>query len=161
MKVREIMTAPALTCGPGTSVGVAARLMQEADYGTLPVVDPRERLVGIVTGRDICLAVARTNRNALNIAVREAMTPKVLSARLDDDVHSALATMKGARVRRLPVCDDAGRLKGIVSIEDVVVRGLEDGGIKTDEIVSALRAMYVRTPVAVNSAAIESAFTPG
>ena len=161
MKVREIMTAPALTCAPTTSVGVAARLMREADYGTLPVVDVRERLVGIITDRDICLALAETNRNALNITVREAMTQKVRSARLDDDIHSALATMKGARVRRLPVCDDAGRLKGIVSIEDVVVRGLEGDGIGADEIVAALRAMYVRTPVAVNSAGIESAFTPG
>lgn len=101
MKVHDIMTEPPLTCGPETSLAVAARLMREADYGTLPVVDSRGRLVGIITDRDICLAVAGSNRNAINIAVREAMTQKVISALLDDDVHSALATMKGARVRRL------------------------------------------------------------
>jgi CBS domain-containing protein len=161
MKVRDVMTEPALTCAPETSLAVAAGLMREADYGTLPVVDSRGRLVGIITDRDICLAVAGSNRNAINIAVREAMTQKVFSALLDDDVHSALATMKSARVRRLPVRDDVGRLTGILSIEDLVVRGLQGGGINTDEIVAALRAMYVRVPAAVESAPTENGFTPG
>ena len=161
MNVREAMSAPALTCTPDTSLAVAARLMQEADYGTLPVIDARGRLVGIITDRDICLFVGGSNRNAITIAVHEAMTHKVLSALLDDDVHTALATMKGARVRRLPVCDESGHLEGILSIEDLVVRGLQGGGISTNEIVAALRAMYVRAPVAGNSAPMESDFTPG
>jgi CBS domain-containing protein len=161
LKVRETMTAPALTCTPTTSLAVAARVMQEADYGTLPVVDSGGRLVGIITDRDICLAVAGSNRNAISITVHEAMTHKVFSALLDDDVHSALATMKASRVRRLPVCDDSGHLEGILSIEDLVVRGLEGGGINTDELVAALRAMYVRAPVAANSAQMDGEFTPG
>lgn len=161
MKVREAMTAPALTCTPTTSLAVAARLMQEADYGTLPVVDSGGRLVGIITDRDICLAVAGSNRNAINITVHEAMTHKVFSARLDDDVHSALATMKTSRVRRLPVCDDSGHLEGIVSIEDLVLRGLEGNGINPVELVAALRVMYVRAPVAASSAPMEGEFTPG
>jgi CBS-domain-containing membrane protein len=135
--------------------------MQEADYGTLPVVDSGGRLVGIITDRDICLAVAGSNRNAINITVHEAMTHKVFSARLDDDVHSALATMKTSRVRRLPVCDDSGHLEGIVSIEDLVLRGLEGNGINPVELVAALRVMYVRAPVAANSAPMEGEFTPG
>jgi CBS domain-containing protein len=161
MKVRDIMTEPPLTCTPETSVAVAARLMREADYGTLPVIDSRGQLVGIITDRDICLALAATNRNALHVAVHEVMTRKVFSALLDDDTHRALATMKTARVRRLPVCDECGRLKGMLSIEDVVVRGLEGDGISANEIVAALRAMYVRTPVAVESASTENGFTPG
>ena len=161
MKVRDIMTEPPLACGPETSLAVAARLMREADYGTLPVVDSRGRMVGIITDRDICLAVADSNRNAINIAVHEAMTQKVCSALLDDDVHSALAAMKHARIRRLPVRDDSGHLKGILSIEDVIVRGLQGDGISTDEIVAALRAMCVRVPVAVEPNRTENGFTPG
>ena len=110
MKVRDIMTEPPLTCTEGTSVAVAARLMGEADYGTLPVVDAQGAIVGIVTDRDICLALARTNRNALNIFVREVMTKRVTSALADEDVHIALGAMRKARVRRLPVRDDRGRL---------------------------------------------------
>jgi len=125
MKVREIMTEPLLTCTPDTSLAVAARRMAEANYGTLPVVDVHGRLVGIITDRDICLAVARTNRNALNVAVHEVMTSKVFSTLVDDDVHAALMTMKDARVRRLPVHDESGRLQGMLSIEDLVVRSRE------------------------------------
>jgi CBS domain-containing protein len=161
MKVREIMTDPPLTCTPETSLAVAARLMREADYGTLAVVDPHGRLAGIITDRDICLGLAGTNRNALHVAVHEVMTTNVFSAMLDDDVTSALTTMKGARVRRLPVRDEFGRLKGMLSIEDLVVRGLEGNGISADEIVEALRAMYVRVPAPVDSNQTADEFTPG
>ena len=161
MKVREIMTEPPLTCTPETSLAVAARLMGEADYGTLPVVDSHGQLAGIITDRDICLALASTNRNALHVAVREVMTPKVFAAMLDDDVKSALATMKSARVRRLPVRDEFGRLRGMLSIEDVVIRGLERDGIPANEIVAALRAMYARVPAPAESTPTTNEFTPG
>ena len=160
MNVRDIMTEPPLTCTEGTSVAVAARLMGEADYGTLPVVDAQGAIVGIVTDRDICLALARTNRNAPNIFVREVMTKRVTSAPADEDVHIALGAMRNARVRRLPVRDDRGRLTGMLSIEDVVVRGLEGDGINPGELIAALRAMYVRTP-AVASSVTPNGFTSG
>jgi CBS domain-containing protein len=161
MKVREIMTEPPLTCTPETSLAVAARRMREADYGTLPVVDSHGQLTGIITDRDICLALAATNRNALHVAVHEVMTRKVFSALLDDDVRNALATMKQARVRRLPVRDEFGRLKGMLSIEDIVVRGLEGDGIPASEIVDALRSMYARVPVTGESGPTPNEFTPG
>ena len=161
MKVREIMTEPLLTCTPDTSLAMAARRMGEANYGTLPVVDVHGRLAGIVTDRDICLAVARTNRNALNVAVHEVMTPNVFSVLVDDDVHAALAMMKDARVRRLPVRDQSGRLKGMLSIEDLVVRGLERDGVDTGEIVAALRAMYTRVPAVIETSATDFDLTPG
>lgn len=161
MKVREIMTEPPLTCTPETSLAVAARRMREADYGTLPVVDSGGRLVGIITDRDICLAMAGTTRNTLNIAVHEAMTQKTFSALLDDDVHGALATMKSARVRRLPVRDAAGHLKGMLSIEDIIVRGLEGNGVAAEEVIDALRTMYVRLPIAVEGSTLDDGFTPG
>ena len=160
MKVRDIMTEPPLTCSEGTSVAVAARLMGESDYGTLLVVDAQGVIVGIVTDRDICLALARTKRNALNIFVREVMTKRVTSALADEDVHVALGAMRNARVRRLPVRDAQGRLAGILSIEDVVVRGLEGDGINPGELIAALRAMYVRTPAAV-LAVPANGYTPG
>ena len=90
---------------------------------------PRGALAGIITDRDVCVALANTNRNAMNVAVHEAMTDRLFTAGSDDDVHGALATMRTRRVRRLPVGDDTGRPIGMLSIEDVVVRGIETGGI--------------------------------
>jgi CBS domain-containing protein len=149
MTVRDIMSEPVVSCGPETMLSTAARLMRDADYGTLPVTDSRGNLIGIITDRDVCLAIAGSARNAAHIAVHEAMTRKLVTVTLTDTVHTALATMRSARVRRLPVLDFFGRLRGIVSIEDIVVRGLESGGIAAEEIASALRTMYERRPMAV------------
>jgi CBS domain-containing protein len=154
------MTEPPLTCTPGTTVAVAARLMRDADYGTLPVVTGR-KVVGIVTDRDVCLALAETNRNALNIPVREVMTTEVFSTCVDDDVHDALAIMKFARVRRLPVCDGSGCLEGMLSVEDVVVRGLQDRAVDRDELIDALTHMYSRLPVLAQAGPGPNEFMPG
>lgn len=158
MTVRDLMTTPALTCHPETSLAVAARLMRDEDYGTLPVTDRKGRLVGIITDRDICLTLAGTNRNALNITVNESMTSNVISIGADESAHAALMAMKSGRVRRLPVRDENGHLAGIVSIEDIVLRGIELGGIDAADIVSTLRTMYVRVPV---EAKADTEFTPG
>jgi CBS domain-containing protein len=151
MTIQDIMSEPVVTTAPQMTLSAAARLMRDADYGTLPVIDAEGRLIGILTDRDVCLAIAGSARNAGHIAVHEVMTRKLRTVMATDTIHTALATMKTARVRRLPVLDSSGRLKGILSIEDVVVRGLESGGVGTDEIVMALRTMYERRPVAVET----------
>jgi CBS domain-containing protein len=149
MKVREIMSVPVPTCMPETSLVQAARLMQSADCGTLPVVDSDGRVVGIITDRDICLAIAASNRSPRAIAVHEAMAKRPVVAREDDPLSAALNTMRHRRVRRLPVLDSAGRLNGILSLEDIVIRGIEGGSISAREIVDTLRELYERRPALV------------
>lgn len=146
MQVSEIMTSPPITCTPETSLGVAAGRMAESKVGILPVVTDRGKLAGIITDRDICLAVSRTNRNALSVSVREVMTRKVLSVHPTDDVRHATALMRTARVRRLPVLDEAGHLAGLLSMDDVVVRGAPQGGIAAREIVETLHDVYLPRP---------------
>ena len=147
MNVQDVMNEPGVTCTTDMTVSAAARLMRDADYGTLPVLDARGRVAGIVTDRDVCLAFAGSARNPSHIAVHEVMTREPVTVRPTDTIQTALAIMKKERVRRLPVLDVFGRLQGLLSIEDVVVRGLETGGVGTDDIVMALRAMYERRPV--------------
>lgn len=143
MQVSEIMTSPPITCTPETSLGVAASRMAESKVGILPVVTGG-RLVGIVTDRDICVAVSRTNRNALSISVREVMTRTAVSTHPTDDVRRAIALMRTARVRRLPVVDEAGHVTGLLSMVDVVVRGVPQGDIAAREIVDTLHDVYLR-----------------
>ena len=150
MKVSAIMSEPVLTCSPETWLAQAARLMRNADYGILPIIDSDGYVVGIITDRDICLAIAASNRSPRAIAVHEVMTQKVVTARADDDVQVALAAMKRARVRRLPVLDAAKHLKGMLSFEDVVVRGAEADGISADDVVTTLRTLYERRPMPVD-----------
>ena len=160
MNIRDIMTTPVATCTPGTSLAVAARRMREADYGALPVVDAATHPVGMITDRDICLAIAGSQRSALNMTVHEAMTEHAVSAGPDMPVADALALMKAAHVRRLPVCHFDGRLIGLVSIDDIVTRGLETGGLAPGEVVDALRAICVRVPAPV-SLTPDNGFMPG
>jgi len=97
----------------------AARTMWENHCGALPVLDEKGEPVGIVTDRDICMALARKNRFPARIAVREVMTPYPFICQPLDGVEEALAIMAENRVRRLPVVNAEGHLVGIVSISDV------------------------------------------
>ena len=146
MQVRELMTAPPATCTPSTSLAVASSRMAEANCGILPVVDDKGLLVGVITDRDICLAMSRTNRNALNVSVREVMTRKVASVHPGDDMLQALTLMRVTRVRRVPVVDEAGHVTGLLSLDDVVVRGAPSGDVGAGEIVQTLHAVCGRRP---------------
>jgi CBS domain-containing protein len=152
MKVAEIMTTPVLTCTPETLLAQAARFMLNADCGILPVVDSDRRVVGVITDRDICLAIARNNRSPRAIAVHEVMAKSPIVAREDDPVSAALAAMTHGRVRRLPVLDRTGRLTGLLSLDDIVIRGVESGAIGAREVVNTLRVLYERRPAVVEPA---------
>lgn len=127
MKVQELMTSNPQTCGPDTNLAAAAMLMWDGDCGTLPVVADGGRIVGMVTDRDICIAAATKHRDASDISVGEVITGKVFSCVPEADVREALKIMQEEKVRRLPVIDERGSLKGILSMNDVVLKAEETG----------------------------------
>jgi CBS domain-containing protein len=148
MKVREIMTRDVIACQKETDLGAAARLMLGGGCGMLPVTDARGRLIGIITDRDIAVAAATRQRNAAHIAVHEAMSSRVRSCYADDGVTDALKQMAEAGVRRLPVVTGDGRLAGIVSMDDIVLRALDrPGGIASSAFVNAFIAICSRPAV--------------
>jgi CBS domain-containing protein len=120
MKVQDLMTSPARSCTPDTSLATAARLMGDYGCGALPVLDDAGRPVGILTDRDVCMAVARMNRFPSAIAVREAMTSNPSTCAPGSEIGDVLNLMATRRVRRLPVVDGEGRLVGILSQSDVI-----------------------------------------
>jgi signal-transduction protein with cAMP-binding, CBS, and nucleotidyltransferase domain len=85
------------------------------------------RWLGVITDRDICLALAQSDRRPSEVFVAEAMSRGALICRGEDGVREALSTMRARRVRRLPVVDAAGKLCGILSINDVI-RHTEQAG---------------------------------
>jgi CBS domain-containing protein len=148
MKVREIMTTNVVSCRKDTDLATAARLMLERRFGTLPVVDEQGRVAGIITDRDIAMAAATRHRNAAHIAVHEAMSGHVKTCLADDDLGAALEIMEERRVRRLPVLGPDGRLAGILSIDDIVLRGLGGtNGMPVTAFVDALRRLCSRPSV--------------
>lgn len=150
MTVREIMSEPVRTITPDTWIAQAARVMRSADCGILPVISSNGHIEGVITDRDICLAIAASNRSPRAIAVHEVMTHETVAVRADDEVRTALRGMKRGHVRRLPVLDAQARVIGLLSLEDIVLRGLQIGSVDTGDLIDTLRALYERLPAAVD-----------
>jgi CBS domain-containing protein len=128
MKAKDIMTRKPKSVTPETSVREAARLMKEEDVGVLPVVDRdgSDRLIGIVTDRDIAIRHVAEGHDSSSCPVSEAMTSSVSTAREDDDVDSVMDLMGNEQVRRIPVIDERGGLIGIVAQADIVREARDD-----------------------------------
>jgi CBS domain-containing protein len=140
MQIKNIMTREVRTCSPATSVAAAAALMLDGDCGILPVVDDGT-LVGVVTDRDMYIALATRNTPASRLIVGEVARRQVWTCAADDDVHAALATMKQHRVRRLPVVGFGDVLVGMVSMNDLLLAAGARKAIRSDEVVDTLRAI--------------------
>lgn len=122
MKARDIMTKQPKCVTPETTVRDAARLMKDEDVGVLPVVERKgsDRLVGIVTDRDIAIRHVAEGHDSSTCPVSEAMSQNVRTAREDDEVESVMDLMGTEKVRRIPVVDERGSLVGIVAQADIV-----------------------------------------
>jgi len=140
MQVHKIMTEPPQTCPRGMHLADASRRMRASGCGSLIVLGPDGRIAGIVTDRDLALALGEVP-DAGHITLDRVMSRHVHTCRPDDDLAMALERMAAHRVRRLPVVDDAGDVKGLVSIDDIVLWGLESSGVSTHGLVVALRAL--------------------
>lgn len=139
MTVQDIMTKNVQTCTPTTTLPQVVRLMREACCGIIPVIDSRGQVSGVVTDRDISMALITTSRKPTNIAVHEVMSGPVHACGPGDDLRSALATMRQFRIRRLPVISADGRLTGIVSMDDFILRAVASDGPTSAEIIAAMR----------------------
>ena len=140
MKVKELMTHEPKTCTPDTTVAEAAHLMWEADCGILPVLDDDE-LVGVVTDRDMYIALATQNTRAAQLRVGAVATTQVVTCVPEDDVETALAAMRHARVRRLPVVGFGNTVVGVLSINDILAAAGANKPVRSDDVVETLRAI--------------------
>jgi CBS domain-containing protein len=121
MQVHEVMTRHAQCIRPPESIAAAARQMKDLDIGALPVCGDNDRLVGMITDRDITVRATAAGRDPGGTRVQDVMTPGIVYVFEDQDVTEAAQLMKENQVRRLPVLDRAKRLVGIVSLGDLAV----------------------------------------
>lgn len=161
MNVRDIMTSPAVTCGPATNLSEVAQLFWEHDCGAVPVVERDGQMIGMLTDRDICIGVATRTRPAWQIAAGEVASGQVHSCQPDDALAVALATMAEHQVRRLPVIDDRGAIVGVLSINDVIAKAQtgRTGGsqVAYPDVMSLLKRICAdRRPPEIPSASPET-----
>jgi CBS domain-containing protein len=117
-KVSDVMSRNVRVIGPDDTVQQAARLMREEDAGVLPVGEG-DRLVGMVTDRDVTLRLAAEGKDAARTRVREVMTPEVRYVFEDEHIGHVVDNMADQQIRRLPVVNRDKRLVGIISLGDV------------------------------------------
>ena len=121
MRVSECMTEDVCIAEPGETLQSAARTMADIDAGFLPVGE-NDRLIGVITDRDIALRAVGTGRGP-DTKVRDVMSQEVRYCYADDDVDDILDNMADQQIRRLPVVDRDKRLVGVISISDLACNG--------------------------------------
>ena len=146
MRVDQIMSRPVITCGLADNVNRAAQLMWDHDIGCVLVLDAEERLAGIITDRDICMAAYLRGKALAEIPVKDVMSKSLAVVRQDDRLGMAEALMRSKKVRRLPVVDAREKVAGLLSLNDVAREAQQQRGRRTpdvagDEVVSTLGAI--------------------
>lgn len=146
---------PVQSCQPTESLNAAARLMWELDCGAVPVVNEAGKLVGMVTDRDLCMAVYTRGQPLSAFSVDSVMAVNVAAASPDDSLETLMRLMRQRRVRRVPIVDD-GRLVGIVTLADIAQHLEVEGGqsaLLALELARTLSAITDPRPAAVSAAA--------
>ncbi|MBL8750088.1 MAG: CBS domain-containing protein [Planctomycetes bacterium] len=152
MKIRELMCSVVHSCGPQDSLAAAARPMWEHDCGMLPVVHADGRVVAAITDRDICMAGWTRGRALSELRVADAMSRDVVTCSPDEDVAAAAAKMAQRQVHRLPVVDAAGKLLGILSLNDLAIASANDPRLAKDALTALRGACRPRATVPARGA---------
>ena len=159
MKVKEVMMMTPYACHEETNLGAATELMWKGNCGFLPVLDSTGRIKGVVTDRDICIALGTRNVAAGSVTVGEVIHGRLLTCSTEDDVHDALQVMSEGHVRRLPVVTADAKLAGVISLHDTLLKAEPTHAGRTpelssDEVVRTYRAiMQKELPVMAKKAA--------
>jgi CBS domain-containing protein len=127
MKLNDIMTSESLlTTTPESTLTEAAQTMKTGNCGALPVVNSSNEVVGMITDRDICLALAEGTTSTTK-KVKEVMTTSVSTVSTTDTLEAVLRVMRENQVGRVPVLDGSRKLKGIISFQNLFTAAGENG----------------------------------
>ena len=121
MDVREVMTPDVVIASPDDTLQHAAEMMIDIDAGVLPVGE-KDRLVGMLTDRDITIRAVAAGKTPAECKVREIMSPEIKYIYEDESLEDAARNMSELQVRRLPVLSRDKRLVGIVSLGDLALK---------------------------------------
>jgi CBS domain-containing protein len=125
MQLSEIMTSNPVVLGPDTTLREAAQKMRELDSGVMPIGE-KDRLVGMLTDRDITVRATADGKDPNTTPVRDVMSSDVVYCFADDDIEMAARAMEENQIRRVMVLDRDKRLVGLVSLGDLAVHAPTD-----------------------------------
>jgi CBS domain-containing protein len=143
MRVEQLMTRAVHSCEPDASLNRAAQLMWDHDCGCIPIVDSDNKVIGMITDRDIAMAAYTRGEPLAAIRIGDVMAQRVHTCGQSEALTVAEERMRKYQVRRLPVTDATGYLVGLVSVNDLALeakraRGTRQPPIKPDEVAATL-----------------------
>lgn len=138
-ELQKIARPNLVTCGPHERLRDVAALLAEERIGALPVVTPQGHLIGIISERDICHALADFAERTANLTVADIMTREVATCEPRDLVQEVISKMSYRGIRHLPVLED-GRLVGVISMRDVLEATLREARLE-----ASIMRDYART----------------
>ena len=107
-----------ISFNPETPISEIAAVIKEKSIGAVPIIDDQNKLIGIVSERDIVTKMVVEARDADLTTAQEIMTKEIISANLDDDLEQTIGVMKSKNIRHMPVTDSDGKLTDFFSIRD-------------------------------------------
>ncbi len=140
LRCQDVMTTDVTTCSSNTNLREVANRLEDENVGSLPVVD-NGRLVGIVTDRDIVCRVLAEGGDTRQATAAGAMSEDVVTCTPDESVIDAIRKMGQNQIRRIPIIDHNGRLKGIIAMADIALEAERDR-----ELANALERISQPTP---------------
>ena len=120
--IKDVMTSNPCSIDAEKSVAYAAKMMREEDVGLAPIVEG-DKLIGMLTDRDIAIRVVAEGRNPEQVKVADVASKQVVTIDPQQDLDEALRIMAEHQVRRLPVVEEDGKLVGVVAQADIAREG--------------------------------------
>jgi len=139
MKVKDVMHRGVTWVEPSTPIREIAQMMRDGDFGSVPVGE-NDRLVGIVTDRDIICRGIADSADCTTLTAGDVMSKPIIYCRADDNLEHAIRIMEKNRIRRLPVIDENKRLAGMLALGDISEIGGEEMAGEVMRSVSAHHA---------------------
>lgn len=142
VRVQGVMTEEVRSCTPNTPLSDSAAILWDRDRGALPVIEDG-KVAGITTDRDICIALGTRDRLPHTVPMRDAGTRPVVTCGPEDERRKVLELKRQYQIRRIPVVDAEQRLRGIVSINDIVLRaeGRRSKELSHEEVIKTMKAV--------------------
>ncbi len=152
MNVEDVMTKNVWTCRAGDSLSCAARLMWDHDIGAVPIVSEENKLVGIVTDRDLCMASYFSGERMCSVPLAHAMSKVVYTVESGQRLETAEELMRAKQIRRLPVLD-GDRIVGMITLGDLARAMSETRQITPTEVSATLAAIFAPRATSVATTA--------
>jgi len=147
MKAKDLMTTDVKSCREYTTLNTAVQMMWDHDIGCVPIVDRDNRVIGMLTDRDVCMSAYLQRVSLTGASVTSAMSKDVFSCSPEDDLTSVERIMRERQIHRVPVIDAQGCLAGIVSLNDIAREATRESQMKQPREVSEAEITFTLASV--------------